>query len=94
MHYVVHCLDHEGALPKRLANYEAHKAHLATVPFRILVSGPLVADDNETMLGSMFLVEADDKADVVAFNAADPFHKAGIWARVDIHPFLKRTDNR
>ena len=94
MHFVIHCLDHKGAVQKRLANYEAHKAYLGTAPFKILISGPLLSEDNETMIGSMFLVEADDKAVVEAFNAADPFRKAGVWERIDIHPFLKRMDNR
>jgi uncharacterized protein YciI len=94
MHFVIHCVDHKGAVQKRLANYEAHKAYLGTAPFKIVVSGPLLAEDNETMIGSMFLVEADDQASVEAFNEADPFRKAGIWERIDIHPFLKRMDNR
>ena len=29
MHYVIHCLDHDGAVEKRLAHYDAHKAYLA-----------------------------------------------------------------
>ena len=61
---------------------------------RILISGPLLAPDHETMIGSFFLVEADTQAEVQAFHDADPFKKAGIWERVSIHPFLKRMDNR
>jgi len=94
MHFVIHCLDRAGAVNDRLANYEAHKAYLGTAPFKIIVSGPLLADDQETMIGSMFLVETADRAAVEAFNAADPFNRAGIWERVDIHPFLKRVDIR
>lgn len=94
MRYVVHCIDHEGGLPRRLANYEAHKAYLASGSVKTVVSGPLVADDGETMIGSMFIFEADDKKAVVDFNANDPFSKAGLWADVRIHPFLMRVDNR
>jgi uncharacterized protein YciI len=94
MHFVVHCLDHDGAVDKRLANYEAHKAYLAAARVKTVISGPLLADDNETMIGSCFVLEADSKADVVAFNANDPFNKAGLWKSVNIHPFAKRVDNR
>lgn len=94
MRYVVHCLDHEDGLPKRQANYEAHKAYLASGIVKTVVSGPLVADDGETMIGSMFIFEADDKQAVVDFNANDPFNKASVWADVRIHPFLMRVDNR
>jgi uncharacterized protein YciI len=94
MHYIVHCLDHEGAVEKRLANYDAHKAYLATGVIKTVISGPLLAEDNETMIGSLFLCEADRKEDVVAFNQNDPFSKAGVWKVVNIHPFSKRVDNR
>lgn len=46
------------------------------------------------MIGSLFLLEADTKDEVVAFNQADPFNAAGVWASVNIHPFAKRVDNR
>jgi uncharacterized protein YciI len=94
MHYIVHCLDHDGAVEKRLENYEAHKAYLASAGMKTIISGPLTADDNETMIGSCFLLEADSKDDVIAFNKADPFTKAGVWKTVNIHPFNKRVDNR
>lgn len=93
-HFIVHCLDAADALPRRLEAYEAHKAYLSTAPVSILVSGPLMSDDGETMIGSLFLIEADTKAAVEAFNDADPFHRAGIWAEIRIHRFLKRVDRR
>ncbi len=94
MHYVVHCLDFEGAVEKRLAHYEAHKTYLASAPVKTIISGPLLADDEETMIGSCFVLEADNLAEVEAFNANDPFAKAGLWERVSIRPFNKRVDNR
>ena len=94
MRFVVHCLDKPDALSLRLANYDAHKAYLASGSVATVVSGPLVADDGQTMIGSMFIFEADRKEEVVAFNAADPFRKAGVWGEVQIHPFIMRVDNR
>jgi hypothetical protein len=94
MHFVVHCLDHADALDTRLANYEDHKAYLASAPVKLVISGPLLADDAETMIGSMFLIEADDKAAVEEFNRSDPFARNGVWEQVAIHPFFKRVDNR
>lgn len=94
MHFVIHALDKPDALPVRLANYEAHKAYLAQATVRTVISGPLVAEDGETMIGSCFVVEADSKAEVQAFHDNDPFKAAGVWERVHINPFLKRVDNR
>lgn len=92
--FIIHCLDKPGALRSRLRHYDAHKAYLATAPVRILISGPLVSDDGETMIGSTFLVEAADRTAVEAFNQADPFFSAGIWQDIAIHRFLKRVDQR
>jgi uncharacterized protein YciI len=93
MFFVLHAFDKAGALATRLANYEAHKAFLAdTSPHGVsmIMSGPLVADDGKTMIGSLMILEARDRAAVEAFNRADPFHSAGIWERVDITAFVKR----
>lgn len=94
MHYVIHCLDKPDAVGLRGAHYEAHKAYLAAATVRSIVSGPLLARDEKTAIGSCFLVEAASLADVEAFNREDPFYKAGLWQKIDIHPFLKRVDNR
>jgi uncharacterized protein YciI len=94
MLFAIHALDHDDALERRLANYDAHKSYLAATPMKTIVSGPLLADDGETMIGSLFIVEADSKADVTAFNRADPFASANVWKTVEIHAFSKRVDNR
>ena len=93
MLFVIHAKDKPGALATRLANYDAHKAFLSdTSPHgvRIVMSGPLVADDETTMIGSLFVVEASDRATVERFNRADPFNVAGIWENVAITGFLRR----
>ncbi|UZF93569.1 YciI family protein [Bosea sp. NBC_00550] len=93
MLFVIHALDKPGALDARLANYDAHKAFLsdtAALNVKIVMSGPLVADDGSTMIGSLFVVEAADREAVERFNAADPFHSAGIWDRVSITGFIRR----
>ncbi|PSO31905.1 YciI family protein [Bradyrhizobium sp. MOS002] len=93
MLFAIHALDRAGALPARLANYDAHKAFLSdTTRFgvKIVMSGPLVSDDGERMIGSLFLIEAPGRRDVEAFNRADPFAAADIWDKVTITGFLRR----
>ncbi len=94
MHFIIHCLDKPGSTEKRRAQFEAHKAYIASSPVKVVISGPLVANDNETPIGSCFLVEADSLAMAESFNCNDPFCKAEVWDRILIHPFLKRIDNR
>lgn len=94
MLFAIHCLDHADGLERRLANYDAHKAYLGSAIIKTIISGPLVASDGETMIGSLFVVEADAAEDVIAFNANDPFALANVWRDVSINPFLMRVDNR
>ena len=93
MLFVIHARDKDGALPVRLAHYEAHKTFLSdTTPYgvRIVMSGPLVSDDGATMIGSLLLVDAKDRESVEKFNRADPFYAAAIWEDVQITGFLRR----
>ncbi|WP_298241850.1 YciI family protein [uncultured Bradyrhizobium sp.] len=93
MLFAIHAVDRSGALPTRLANYDAHKAYLGDTSgfgVKIVMSGPLVSDDGQTMIGSLFLIEAPGRSEVEAFNRADPFAKAGIWEKVTITGFLRR----
>lgn len=94
MLFAVHCLDHADALPRRLANYDAHKAYLAAGKVATVISGPLVAADGATMIGSLFVFSADSIEEVKAFNANDPFNAANVWQSVSINPFLLRVDTR
>ena len=93
MLFAIHALDKPDGLARRLANYDAHKAFLpraAEFGVRLVVSGPLVADDGETMIGSMLVVEAADRSAVERFNGSDPFAAAGVWERVVITGFINR----
>jgi len=94
MFYVIHCIDKDGMVDRRLELYDQHKAYLAAADIKTVVSGPLVMENSETMIGSMFIVEADTLAAVEDFNRKDPFNKAGLWGVVNIHGFNKRVDNR
>ena len=93
MLFAVHCLDGADAAPKRKPVTDAHRAHLenaASFGAKLVMAGPLVADDGETSRGSLFLVEAPTRKEAEAFIHADPFHKNGIWETVQVHAFLRR----
>ncbi|MEO0820096.1 MAG: YciI family protein [Pseudomonadota bacterium] len=97
MRFVVHALDKPDALARRLAVIEAHRAHLATAPARhgvtVLLSGPLTADDGETMRGSFFLLEAPGRAAIEALFAEDPLAGADVWAARHVSAVILRQDN-
>lgn len=46
------------------------------------------------MIGSFFLLEADNIEDVARFNVNDPFARIGFWQSVSIYAFDKRVDDQ
>jgi hypothetical protein len=85
--FVLHCLDRADAHAIRANTREAHLAYAREHAGMIRLAGPLLDDDGETMVGSVFVVEADDAAAVQRFHRDDPYTRAGLFERVDIHPF-------
>jgi len=94
MLFVIQCIDKPGVAAVRAAHMQAHRDYTASTPIRIVLSGPLTDDDGDSVIGSFFLVDANDRAQVEQFQAADPLFQAGIWASIQVHAFAKRVDNR
>lgn len=88
MLFILDCQDKPGHLAIRKANREAHLAY-ARDSGVILFGGPKLADDQETMIGSLIVIDVADRAAAEAFAAADPYNKAGLFASVTITPWKK-----
>jgi uncharacterized protein YciI len=91
--FVIHATDRKDALPTRAKYYRAHRAHLDEADRQgvsVLMAGPLVADDGETPVGSLFVLEAKDRAAVDAFTRSDPYQVNRVWENVDVHYFNKK----
>jgi uncharacterized protein len=84
--FILMCVDHPGGLSRRMAAREAHLAYAREHMSMIKVAGPLLDEAGE-MAGSMFIIEAPDKAPVEAFSAADPYRLADVFERVEIRPW-------
>lgn len=84
--YVLVCKDKKNALDLRLATREAHLAYAGGFSGKMKLGGPLL-DEKGDMAGSLIVMEADDIAEARAFNAEDPYTKAGLWESVEILPF-------
>jgi hypothetical protein len=79
-------VDRPGAAALRTEVRPAHKAYLAQVADRIAVAGPLV-DDAGAMIGSLLVIDFADRAAALAWLAAEPFSRAGIYATSLVHGF-------
>ena len=94
MLFAIMCLDAPDAQGKRAAARDAHRAHLAAPSVELKLAGPLVGDDGKTSVGSLFIVEAPNRAAAESFNRADPFHSTGVWAWTEIHGFVDTTPGK
>jgi uncharacterized protein YciI len=84
--YCLTCIDKPKSLELRMANREAHLAHVRDARQAVKLGGPFI-DTAGGMAGSMILLEAPDLAAAEAFSAADPYTRAGLFERVEIREF-------
>lgn len=96
MWYVIHAQDREDSLEARK---EARPVHLERLQAlldqgRLLVAGPMPNIDSTDpgpagFSGSTVIADFDSLEDAREWAAADPYVDAGIYAYVDVRPFIK-----
>lgn len=77
MLFLVYHQDREGAQEIRRANRPAHLEYVKGYP--LLIGGPTLSDDGESMTGTLIVVDLPDLAAAEAFVAGDPYVKAGLF---------------
>lgn len=87
--FIVQCKDKPGHLQTRLDNRPAHLEYVKGFLDRIVVGGPMLTDDGQGMIGSAFVIDMDDRAELDAFLAGDPYAKAGLFESVSVHRYRK-----
>ena len=92
MLFAIHCLDKPGVLERRMQALPAHRDYLDNSDINVVMSGPLVEEDDDSkIIGGMYVLEADDRATLDEILKNDPLVQADIWETVNIHPFIKRV---
>ncbi len=81
-------IDKPGAGELRQRMRPEHKAYLAAVADRIAFAGPFVADDGQTMLGSLLAIDFPSRDAAHAWLADEPFTRAGLYASTTVHAFI------
>lgn len=87
MLYAIICIDRPGAIETRLANRDAHLAHIEAAG-TITQAGPFLDADGQ-MTGSLLIMEAGDIAEAEAWADADPYARAGLFQSVEIRPWKR-----
>ena len=84
--YILVCNDKPDSLPLRMATREAHLAYVREQIGQVKLAGPL-SDAKGEMAGSFFILDVADIEAARAFNAADPYAKAGLFGQVQVTAF-------
>lgn len=89
MLFAIRALDKPGATGLRDRLRPAHLDHMARIADAILLAGPLLSDDGETMIGSLIVADFADRAALDAWLAGEPFFQGGLYAEIAIRRFRK-----
>jgi uncharacterized protein YciI len=92
MMFVIHALD-KPLSPLRGQLIDQHRQYLSSCPFNVLQSGPLLDDKDETMIGSLIIVDCPGCDDVEQFMGKEPFNIAGLYESLNIHRWHQRVNN-
>jgi uncharacterized protein YciI len=93
MLFVVHATDRKGEMPTRAKFYRAHRVHLDKAEdyhVDVVTAGTLLADDGVTPCGSVFVIDAKDRATVDAFVRSDPYQANHVWETVQVHAYNRK----
>ena len=94
MIYIFHLLDKPDAAGLRQRVRPEHKIYLAAVADRIAFAGPLLADDGQTMVGSLLAIDFESRLTADTWLASEPFNLAGLYARSEVHGFTNLWSQR
>ena len=85
MLYALICEDKPDSEALRKSVRSQHLEYIQS--FDVRFAGPMLADDEATMIGSIIVLDATDRAAADAFAAGDPYGQAGLFDMVTIRPF-------
>lgn len=94
MIHIFHLLDKPDGAALRQRVRPEHKIYLAAVADRIAFAGPMLADDGQTMVGSLLAIEFESRQAADAWLASEPFNLAGLYASRETHGFVNLWPQR
>jgi uncharacterized protein len=87
--YLIDAVDGADAAAARAELRPSHLAYIEAHVGVVLAAGAKLSDDGTTALGSLFLLDVDERADAEAFHAGDPFTAGGVYASSTITRWRK-----
>jgi uncharacterized protein YciI len=93
MQFMVRYRDRAGAGELRKQHRQAHTDYRRSLGANRLMSGPLLAEDCKTPVGSLLIIEAENLAAARAVATSDPFVTLGALELVELVPMEVRIVN-
>lgn len=84
MPYLIETYDKPDHGPLRASLRDEHIAFLDANKGKLLACGAKLTDDGSGATGGVYILDVEDRAEAERFIAADPFTKAGLFARVEV----------
>ena len=85
--YLVICSDGPDSAEPRATHLKGHLDHVEKFWTRYVTAGPIREPGGEALVGSVFLVLADDLDDAKALMAGDPYITSGMYATITYNEF-------
>lgn len=92
--WAIYCWDKSDMTDTRLALLAEQKAYVQRFGERVIGYGHFLSDDGRDTLGTSFFMQLDGRAAADTFVAEEPMHKAGVYARVEIHRWSNSFQER
>ncbi|CAA2155387.1 hypothetical protein MBRA_01033 [Methylobacterium brachiatum] len=89
MPYMIETFDKADSLDVRKAHRAEHLVYLDVVKDKLLACGAKLNDDGSDAGGGLYVVDVGTRAEAEALIQADPFHKAGLFERIEIKRWRK-----
>lgn len=86
MLFALICTDRPDGLNLRMATRAEHLRYLESLGARLKAAGPFTNDEGSPV-GSLVIIEAEDRAAAKAMADADPYARAGLFDSVEIRPW-------
>ena len=87
MLFAIWCRDAPGAQFRRAAALAEHRRYVDRWAASLLLSGPLLAEDDVTRCGQLFVLDVADRTSAEAFLAGDPFTAAEVFGETKLCSF-------
>ncbi len=81
--FAIHCIDKPASSELRTATRPAHLEHLDRAGDSIVIAGPLLSEEG-TPIGSLLIIECEDRKAAIQYAADDPYALAGLFASVAV----------